>query len=286
MPDGGAALWEAGPPITLSDRGFAYGDGVFETMLLRNGAYWLLSRHLRRLHRGLAALRLAAPDDGALQALLAEAAQASMAAGTEVGVLKLFASAAPAPRGYGRRAGHPIVLRAQLQASSANPAEPDDCQDCAIGAHELPARAALSEAKHLCRAEQVLGAIRDDRSADQELLLGNELGELQCATSANLVVARGRELLTPTLSGPTIAGTLREELLDDPELGLRCAPVALEELPQLAGLWSINSVAGLRPLSFPGAPVPSDGPEQRALLAAIRRSLARHDAQTPVGGAL
>lgn len=277
MPGVAGALWEAGPPITLSDRGFAYADGVFETILLRNGTYWLLSRHLQRLHKGLRELQLALPQAAMIEALLAEAAHAAARAGADTGVLKLFASAAPAARGYGRPAGHPVVLRAQLWRSTADPARPATDLACAVSPHRLPASAALGSTKHLSRAEQVLAAIRVAGSPEQELLLGSEDGKLQCATSANLVIERKGLLCTPVLQGPTIAGTLREELLDDPTLGLRCAPVSVAELPALTGLWSINSVVGLRRLYLHGTPSRSGGQGELALLAAIGRSLARSD---------
>lgn len=283
MPGVAGALWEAGPPITLSDRGFAYADGVFETMLLRSGNYWLLSRHLQRLHRGLAELQLAPPQPSMIQALLAGAADAAAKAGESTGILKLFASAAPAARGYGRPAGHPVVLRAQLLSSSADPAAPAANRACAISPHQLPARAGLSATKHLNRAEQVLGAIRELDAPEQELLLGNEAGELQCATSSNVVIERDGVLCTPVLQGPTIAGTLREELLDDPRLALRCAPVAMTELPALTGLWSINSVVGLCRLSLPGTEPEAGGHAERALLAAISRSLSRTEKAQAAG---
>ncbi|MFS8137743.1 MAG: aminotransferase class IV, partial [Thermomonas sp.] len=47
---------DACPP---DDRGWAYGDGVFETMRVHAGSVPLWSRHSERLHRG--AQRLAMP---------------------------------------------------------------------------------------------------------------------------------------------------------------------------------------------------------------------------------
>src|SRR5262245_1833631 len=46
--------------VSLEERGLAYGDGLFETMLLRNGSIRLLDRHLARLIDGCQRLQIAA----------------------------------------------------------------------------------------------------------------------------------------------------------------------------------------------------------------------------------
>lgn len=51
---------DASLPIT--DRGFRFGDGVFETLRLHSGVPYLWSYHLERLTEGLAALKITAPS--------------------------------------------------------------------------------------------------------------------------------------------------------------------------------------------------------------------------------
>ena len=43
---------KAGGLISVQDRGFQYGDGLFETMLVENGNALFLSEHLDRLSYG------------------------------------------------------------------------------------------------------------------------------------------------------------------------------------------------------------------------------------------
>lgn len=47
--------------ISITDRGFLYGDGVFETMRCYAGTVYMLDRHLDRLYGALAALKIKAP---------------------------------------------------------------------------------------------------------------------------------------------------------------------------------------------------------------------------------
>ncbi|EAR59443.1 4-amino-4-deoxychorismate lyase [Oceanospirillum sp. MED92] len=48
--------WINGLPeteIAVSDRGLAYGDGLFETVLVQKGRLHLFEEHLQRLAKGL-----------------------------------------------------------------------------------------------------------------------------------------------------------------------------------------------------------------------------------------
>ena len=48
--------------VSVFDRGFLYGDGLFETMRVYRGQTFALGRHLDRLVRGASLLRLGLPD--------------------------------------------------------------------------------------------------------------------------------------------------------------------------------------------------------------------------------
>ena len=53
--------------VAVEDRGFQYGDGVFESALLTHGRVRLLEQHLSRLALGCERLGIAAPDAAALR---------------------------------------------------------------------------------------------------------------------------------------------------------------------------------------------------------------------------
>ena len=57
----------AGDGLSPRDRGLAYGDGLFETIAVRDGEPELLADHLRRLARGCRRLALPAPDEAQLE---------------------------------------------------------------------------------------------------------------------------------------------------------------------------------------------------------------------------
>ena len=71
--------------VAVSDRGLTYGDGLFETIAVRQGQCRFLNDHLRRLGAGCSRLRIPEPDRDTLESEIH-----SLAAGCERGALKLI----------------------------------------------------------------------------------------------------------------------------------------------------------------------------------------------------
>ncbi|MGB9378492.1 MAG: aminotransferase class IV [Mycobacteriales bacterium] len=90
----GTGLADPGAPLLRGDDlGVLRGDGVFETLLVRDGAPWLLEEHLARLERSAARLDLPAPGAAAWRDLVATVG-ADWPAGEE-GILRLVCTRGP-----------------------------------------------------------------------------------------------------------------------------------------------------------------------------------------------
>ncbi len=63
--------------VPVDDRGFLFGDAVYETMRSYGGRIWALERHLRRLLRSLAAIEMAGVDVDKVRAAIVEAVRAN-----------------------------------------------------------------------------------------------------------------------------------------------------------------------------------------------------------------
>ena len=48
--------------VSIFDRGFNYGDGLFETILVKNSFPLYLKNHIRRLHEGCLKLNINKPS--------------------------------------------------------------------------------------------------------------------------------------------------------------------------------------------------------------------------------
>jgi len=86
---------EPGDRISVHDRGFQYGDGIFETLAVANSEPLLWDRHMQRFFHGAARLGLKAP---AGELLRREAGQ--VCRGAVRGVLKIVLTRGVSGRGY------------------------------------------------------------------------------------------------------------------------------------------------------------------------------------------
>ena len=84
---------EPADSVPIADRGFQYGDGLFETIAVRGGEPRFLDLHLRRLVDGLARLGIPAPAATTLDTELRQ-----VAAGCDHGAAKIIVT-----RGTGQR---------------------------------------------------------------------------------------------------------------------------------------------------------------------------------------
>lgn len=223
----------------LDDRGAAYGDGLFETVLLRDARPLLWDEHLARMARGCHVLGIPMPAEHELAAPLAEA-------GPGVAVLKLTLTRGSGGRGYRPPSAPEPRLRWQLAAFA--PAESRWQQGvrarfCRLRLGIQPALAGL---KHLNRLENVLARAEWDDERVVEGLLCDSEGRLVEATAMNLFWQRAGRLETPRLHRCGVAGTLREALME--RLPIAEVDVGPEVLVEAEAVWLGNSVQGVWPL--------------------------------------
>ena len=152
--------------VDPSDRGLAYGDGLFETMAAANGSIRWLDYHLERLAAGCERLAIQAPD---LREIREEIGAHCPRSGRAV--VKLIVTRGSGARGYGPP---PPGKPTRILAISAWPSYPPEnysagirVRDCDLRLAEAPRLAGL---KHLCRLEQVLAELELPSSAQQGLL--------------------------------------------------------------------------------------------------------------------
>ena len=239
--------------VPVTDRGLAYGDGLFETMAVVNGAPKLLSAHLARLQRGLERLQLTGVAVSAVAAAICEAANGL---GGE-GALKLIVTRGDGPRGYAPP--HEPSPRWWLQSFPwACPTQPAAGAGLAVSSVRLGEQPLLAGLKHLNRLEQVLARTEHPPAVADEALLLDGAGRVVCATAANLFVVKDGQLLTPSLRRCGVAGVVRSALLEagashrlpwmvaEADLTLECLRTADELFltSALRGVWPVATLGG------------------------------------------
>lgn len=246
----GTLLEKPDQAIAVTDRGFALGDGLFETILARGGAPARLSAHLARLRRGAATLNLPVPyDDTTLAKALAETLAAN---GLEDGVLRLTLSRGPAARGL-VPAGE--ITPTLVITASDMPPPPPPARAVIATVTRRNELSPLSRCKSLCYLDNILARQEAEAKGANEALLLNTRGRLAEATIANLFLVLEGRLLTPPVGDGALPGTLRCALLDGHE-GIEFS-LNPGDLSRATEGFLTNSL-GVRPLlSVDGAPLGS-----------------------------
>ncbi|MCM2971125.1 aminodeoxychorismate lyase [Larsenimonas suaedae] len=234
----------------MSDRGLAYGDGLFETILVRNGSPFFWNEHMERLADGAARLGFTPPCRSELEAVLTRA-------GAGLCVLKLLFT-----RGSGGRGYAPPAQALPSWSYHFSPFEPDRARQhqgvtvrlCAL---KLSIQPQLAGIKHLSRLENVLARQEWSDSRIAEGVLSDLDGHVIEATAMNVAWFDGRQWLTPRLDRCGVGGTLRRALI---ERGfLTQAVLRTQNLPSVQAMIVFNSVQGCWPVtslvSADGAPV-------------------------------
>jgi 4-amino-4-deoxychorismate lyase len=192
--------------VDPTDRGLAYGDGLFETMLLHGGRVQRLKLHLDRLASGCERLGLPFPERAELERNIA-AATGSL----ERGCLKLILTRGTGPRGYLPPASPDptVILLAESRTEPPAAELRVTMLNSRLGENEL-----LAGIKHLNRLEQVLARIElSHLDADEGLILSTG-GVVIGGTSRNLFAVFGDAIATPKVDRAGIAGVMRQCVLD------------------------------------------------------------------------
>ncbi|HET8682692.1 MAG TPA: aminotransferase class IV [Micromonosporaceae bacterium] len=262
------------PILRGHDLGVLRGDGVFETLHVRDGVPWLLDEHLARMARSAARLELALPARPTLAGLVAEAC-AAWPAGVE-GALRLVCTrgtedatrrtVGTAGTGTGTDAPGTVTVFATI--GPVGPATRRARYDgvavvtatLGVAAHWRPAAPwLLGGAKTLSYAVN-MASLRHAQSvgADDVLWVSTDGYALEAPTST-LVWRDGDRLVTvPAEATGILPGTTARYLLDQaPALGLRADEemVAPGRLSGLDGAWLLSSVRGIAEIrSLDGVP--------------------------------
>jgi 4-amino-4-deoxychorismate lyase len=238
---------EPASTVSAFDRGFLYGDGLFETIRWVDGDVPLWARHRERLAEGCARLGLPVPD-GSLEADIAE-----VAAGLPDAVIRLTLTRGVGKRGYALPDAVPGT-----RVVAATPSPTMRAGAYTEGLHlrlcqtRLAVQPALAGLKHLNRLEQVLARAEwNDASIDEGLMFDME-GRVVCATAANIFAVFDGELLTPALDRCGVAGVARAEVLAL-QTDVHVVALTLDTLLQADELFLSSSVRGILPVrSLPG----------------------------------
>lgn len=237
--------------VPATDRGLAYGDGVFRTLLVRGGRPLRWERQYAKLAADSTRLGIVCPGAETLREdVLAAAADQGEA------VVKIIVTRGPGERGYRiPAAARPtrIVISAPRPAYSRHDARAGVA--VRVCTTRLGTQTALAGVKHLNRLENVLARSEWSTDAVAEGIMRDELGNVICGTMTNLFIVEGDALCTPDLGHCGVAGVTRELILEraaSEGLARKVEAVPLERLLAADEVFLVNSVIGVWPVRAVG----------------------------------
>jgi len=243
--------------LTPDNRSFRYGDGLFETIRVREGRILLNDYHFERLMHGLKLLYFdpspqIAPDT--LSAGILDLCRRNNHSAHARVRLVVFRGESGL---YGPPDNSPnyIIQTWALPAQTTNSGQEDSDKGWRIDIfpHGRKSADALSNLKSNNYLIYVLAALHAQAQQLNDCLVLNGQDRIADSSIANLFYCRGSRIYTPPLSEGCVAGVMRRFLLTNlPELGfeLHEKETTIADLESADEVFLTNAVQGIRPVSF------------------------------------
>ena len=225
--------------VSVLDHGFTVGDGVFETISVRQGQPCALTRHLRRLAASAAGMGLPQPDANRLRTAISAVLAAEP---LDVGRVRITWTSGVGPMGSGRDGGEPTLV---IVATGVQP-WPATTR-VALVPWTRNEHGASTGLKTTSYVENVVALAYAQRQGADEALLLNTAGRLCEGASTNVIVEVGGRLVTPPLSSGCLAGITRELALE--WCGVNEADITVDQLMCAEEILVTSSTRDLHPVS-------------------------------------
>jgi branched-chain amino acid aminotransferase len=259
----GKLLERAEASVSVFDHGLLTGDGVFESVVIRNGRPFGLERHLARLEASAQRLGLEPPPREELEHAVHSV---NDQAGLGTGKLRITITGGYGPLGSARGSASPTVIVACEELGPV-----PEHATVVVAPWPRNERGALAGAKTISYAENVVALAYAAQKGATEAIFLNLAGNLCEGTGSNIFVGIDGELVTPPLSSGCLAGVTRGFLLEVTAALERDVPGG--ELERVAEAFLTSTTRGVQPIaSIDGRPLPHyPGPLTTAAGAAFAR---------------
>ncbi len=233
--------------IKISDRGLQYGDGVWETIAVRDGEIKQLPAHMKRLQRGLAVLAIKDVDTELIKSEIQGLIEIK-----ESCIIKIIITRGCGGRGFKYETA---MNPTHIISKHPLPDYPESYYRNGVSLASCETRLAhnprLAGFKRLGCVEQVL-ARAEFQDNFQEGLVRDYDGHVIEGTMSNLfVITANKTIITPDLQTCGVAGIARTCImkeLQQMDIELNITKVTLDDVMQAEGIFISNSIIRLWPV--------------------------------------
>jgi len=237
------------PILSIQNRSFRYGDGLFESLRVVDGQVVLLERHLQRLETGMSVLKLKADPDRNFDFWQKQ-------------ILSLCESNSCLDRGrirltiYRKEGGHYEPVDSEFEyliEAEANETIFSDPQltGLHIGVYDeiLKPLNALGGVKTANSLIYVLAGVAKDHHKFDDMLILNSRGKVSEVISSNVFIVKDGLVLTPSLNEGCVAGVTRDWLIAKMStngISVEEASLSTEDIRHADEVFVTNAIQGVR----------------------------------------
>ncbi|MDN3493381.1 aminotransferase class IV [Winogradskyella bathintestinalis] len=252
----GTLLPQSDSKLTIENRGYKYGDALFETLKVVNGKIFFWEDHYFRLMSSMRILRMEIPMNFTMEFLESE-------------ILKtlesndLLHASARVRLNVDRGEGGKYLPSDTTQVNFNIKAEPhhhpfytiDANANCIVDLYKdyFVAPGLLSGLKSNNKAIQVIGSIyAKENDFDNCLVLNTNKSVIE-ALNGNLFLVKGDQIKTPPLEDGCLKGVMRKQILEllskDVNVNVEEASISPFELQKADELFITNVIKGIVPIT-------------------------------------
>lgn len=231
--------------LSVSDRGFQYGDGLFETITYKNNQLQLWDEHIQRLNSSCERLSLKRVDESLW---LEDIKNLEL---VNDSVIKLSLSRGNSARGYLYDEESNVT---RVTASFDLPSYPEENQtgiNAIICKTPVSMNTALAGMKHLNRLDNVLARNEWNDSAVSEGFMFDNQGHIIEGTMSNVFCVLGDELYSPLLEQCGITGVMRQQVINIAEklnIPVNIVDISKANFLSMDAIFITNSLIGIWPV--------------------------------------
>lgn len=274
--------------VSIYDRGFLYGDSVFETIRTYGGRPFALDEHVRRLERSSELVGIDLPVAPAV--LAAEIERAIAAGGNAESYVRVMLT-----RGVGPLGLDPSQVTRPFRVIFIEPLTPLPAAMYRDGVSVITYRTErASDAAHGAKVGNYLAGMMALRVARQtgahEALILDVAGRVTEGTTSNVFIVRGQTILTPPDDAGILLGITRAKVIElAPQIGLsvKFSPLVVTDLLSADEVFLSSSMREILPvIRVDGTEVgqAKPGPQTRALHKAFRQAVGLGNVAAPWEG--
>ena len=235
--------------ISVFDRGFLYGDGVFETLRIYNGKPFLFDRHIGRLSHGLGSLFIG--DKYSFSEYLEHTRELIERNNVTEGVLRIQATRGPGKRGYSTTGNYDPTVLISLHVAPNVDLNNVLPVKLATSTQILSDHDPFSTLKTTNKLANIVALREAEKVGMDDALLTNHTGNITEASGSNVFWTKDNTLFTPPVSSGCLSGITRGMILELAialKLPTSQQDITPTELGNAESVFLTNSVREIQPV--------------------------------------